>query len=549
MFQQCIKKLDTREREFPKISPVNVTQLEKELTKHPDKDFVKYLIDGFTCGFDTGLTYLPEQSLQCGNLLSAKRQPESTKELIQTELDRGYIIGPYTKPPFPTYRISPVGIAVGKYSGKKRLIVDLSAPHDNEIHQSLNDLVDKDEFSLSYVKVGTAIKIIQEKGQGSWLCKADIKDAFKLVPIKENLWPYYGIKWNNKYYFYTRLVFGSRSSPKIFDTLSEAVCWILQNNYSIETVLHLLDDFLTIDDPKVDPERTMAILTLVFNKLGIPLSEHKTQGPTTILEYLGIILDTHKMEARLPMEKVARITSILDSFLERKTCTKQELLSLLGHLNFACRVIYPGRAFVSYLISLSTTVKKLHHYVKISQECRLDIKMWTMFLKQWNGVSFFLDQQETDGEAMQFFTDATPSGFGGYFNGRWFCDKFEENMIPEECKASMALFELYPIVMSAVLWGEEWCKKRIIVNCDNESACEIINKGRSRIPFIMKFVRRLVWCEAKFNFTIRASYIPTGRNGIADSLSRFQMERFRRLAPQADRQATPCLPASELMLF
>ena len=147
--------------------------------------------------------------------------------------------------------------------------------------------------------------------------------------------------------------------------------------------------------------------------------------------------------------------------------------------------------------------------------------MWTMFLKQWNGVSFFLDQQETDGEAMQFFTDATPSGFGGYFNGRWFCDKFEENMIPEECKASMALFELYPIVMSAVLWGEEWCKKRIIVNCDNESACEIINKGRSRIPFIMKFVRRLVWCEAKFNFTIRASYIPTGRNGIADSLSQF----------------------------
>ena len=78
MFQQCIKKLDTREWEFPEISPVNVTQLEKELSKHPDKDFVKYLIDGFTCGFDTGLAYLPEQSLECDNLLSAKRQPEST---------------------------------------------------------------------------------------------------------------------------------------------------------------------------------------------------------------------------------------------------------------------------------------------------------------------------------------------------------------------------------------------------------------------------------------------------------------------------------------
>ena len=544
-----VKKLPEWEREFPKISPVNVTQLQRELSKHPDRDFVNYLLDGFTFGFDTGLAHLPELSFECDNLLSAKRQPESTTELIQTELDRGYIMGPYASPPFPTYRVSPIGIAIGKYSGKKRLIVDLSAPHDNQIHQSLNELVDKEEFSLSYVKLDTAIKIIQEKGLGSWLCKVDIKDAFKLLPIKENLWPYYGIKWDNKYYFYTRLVFGSRSSPKIFDTLSEAVCWILQNNYDVESVLHLLDDYLTIDAPDSIPYRTMAVLTLVFNKLGIPLSTHKSVGPATVLEYLGVILDTQRMEARLPMEKVNRIISILDSFMEREACTKQELLSLLGHLNFACRVIYPGRAFVSYLISLSTTVKMLHHHVKLNQECRLDIKMWSMFLRQWNGVSFFLDNQETEASNLQFYTDATPIGFGAYFSGKWFCGKFEENMIPNDCKASMALFELYPIVMAAVLWGQEWCKKRIVVKCDNESACEIINKGRSRIPFIMKFIRKLVWCEAKYNFTIHASFIPGCTNLIADSISRFQIEKFRRLAPQADLQPTPCLSASELMLF
>ena len=64
-----------------------------------------------------------------------------------------------------------------------------------------------------------AISIIKRLGKGAWLTKADIKDAFKLVPIKKSLFPFYGVKWNNKYYFYTRLVFGSRSSPKIFDTL------------------------------------------------------------------------------------------------------------------------------------------------------------------------------------------------------------------------------------------------------------------------------------------------------------------------------------------
>ena len=349
-------------------SSVNVYKLEEELSKHPDKMFVSYLTDDFKNGFDTGLSVLPQVSFQCDNLLSARKDPTTTYDLLQAELDKGYLIGPFDFVPFETYRISPLGIAIGKYSGKKRLIVDLSAPHQNEQHKSLNELIDKEEFSLSYVTIDNAIKKIKDLGRNSWLCKVDVRDAFKLVPIKKHLWAFHGVKWNKKFYFYTRLVFGSRSSPKIFDSLSEAVCWILKNNYNIQHVLHLLDDFLTIDEPDSFPERTMAILTLVFKKLGIPLSTHKTVGPATVVEYLGIILDSCRMEARLPADKITRIADILCSFMTKRTCTKQELLSLLGHLNFACRVIYPGRAFVSYLISLSTTVKALHHHIKLTKE-------------------------------------------------------------------------------------------------------------------------------------------------------------------------------------
>ena len=323
-------------------SSVKVSQLEVEFSGHPDKNFVKYLTEGFRNGFDTGLNILPQVSFECDNLRSAKNDPEATTELLQTELERWYIMGPFVSVPFDTHRISPLGIAIGKYLGKKRLILDLSAPHQNEEHQSLNELIDKEEFSLSYATIDNAIKKIKALGQNSWMCKVDVRDAFKLVPIKVSLWPYYGIKWNGKFYFYTRLVFGSRSSPKIFYSLSEAVCWILQNNYDIQHLLHLLDDFLTIDPPDSLPDRTMAILTLVFRKLGIPLSTHKT-----VLEYLGIILDSCRMEARLPSDKIQRISEILNTFMNKKSCTKQELLSLLGHLNFACRVIYPGLSWSS----------------------------------------------------------------------------------------------------------------------------------------------------------------------------------------------------------
>ncbi|CAG2214500.1 unnamed protein product [Mytilus edulis] len=341
-----------------------------------NKNFVFNLINGLRYGFDTGINVLPSKSLECKNLLSTKKFPDDVTKLVDDELRKGYLIGPFTKPPFDTYRISPIGIVEGKYSKKKRLILDLSAPHNNDEHHSINDLINKEDYSLTYVRIDDAINIIKSLGIKSQLCKCDVTDAFKLIPVHNSLWRFYGLKWNDMYYFYTRLAFGCRSSPKIFDTLSVAICWILQNNYGLRHVLHLLDDFLLINNPYVDATRNMNTMLYVFNSLKIPLSAHKTVGPSTSLEYLGIILDSMHMIAKLPDEKLVRIKDILYSYLNRRSCTKREMLSLLGHLNYACKVIIPGRSFVSYLLTLAHSVRELYHHVTITKGCRDDMAMW-----------------------------------------------------------------------------------------------------------------------------------------------------------------------------
>ena len=331
------------------------------------------------------------------------------------------------------YRLNPIGVAEGKYSKKKRLIVDLSAPHDNPNNFSLNDLIDKQEYSLQYVNIDQAIDIVKKLGLGSLMCKTDISDAFKLVLIHPSLWPFHAIKWEEKYYFYTRLVFGSRSSPKIFDTLSRAICWIAINVFHEKNILHLLDDFLTTDPSDFMADRTMALVLMLFKTLNIPIASHKTEGtPTTCLAYLGIILDSNKLEACLPLNKVERINEILLSFLDKKSCTKRELLSLLGHLNFASQVIRPGRSFVSHLIHLSTKAKELHHYIKLDAEVRSDIRMWQTFLQGWNGVSFFLNDNITIAADMHLFTDATDKAFGGIFQNKWFQSMFPKDILSLE---------------------------------------------------------------------------------------------------------------------
>lgn len=125
-------------------APININNLQKELAHHPDRGFVDSLIQGLRHGFDTGLQTLPLDSLICRNLRSATSQPKIVTELINAELSKGYIIGPFSNPPFDIYRINPIGMVQKKYSKKYRLIVDLSAPHNDPEHPSLNNLIDQE---------------------------------------------------------------------------------------------------------------------------------------------------------------------------------------------------------------------------------------------------------------------------------------------------------------------------------------------------------------------------------------------------------------------
>ncbi|CAC5383023.1 unnamed protein product [Mytilus coruscus] len=201
-----------------------------------------------------------------------------------------------------------------------------------------------------------------------------------------------------------------------------------------------------------------------FNSLKIPLSAHKTVGPSTSLEYLGLILNSMHMFAKLPDEKLVRIKDILYSYHNRRSCTKHEMLNLLGHLNYACKVIIPGRSFVSYLLTLAHSVKELNHHVTITKGCRDDMAMWFKFLCQWNGISFFISDNVINASDFYLFTDASSTiGYGGYFRKRWFHGIWPDDFIrPDEEFFSMAYLELYPIIISAILWGHEWSTKRIL---------------------------------------------------------------------------------------
>lgn len=522
----------------PLPTPISVTNLKAALSGHPDQHFVSQLCNNFEFGVHIGFQghRAPRFSK---NLPTAFANPEVVTSNFATEVSLGRMAGPFDTPPFKNFQVSPIGLVPKKNSNKFRTIFHLSYPKSGST--SINCSISKEDYSLQYVRIDDAIEGIQRFGQSCFLAKTDIESAFRLVPVHPDDYELLGMYWDGKYYYDKVLPFGLRSAPAIFNQLSDALEWILLNKCNISFACHILDDFLLIEPPAVSTphnslcQKSLENMLSIFQTINIPIAKGKTQGPLQVIEFMGILLDTVKMQARLPVDKIGRLQTALEEFQHRRSCTLKELQSLIGTLNFACRVVPPGRPFLQRMIDLTRNVKKSHHHIKLSSGFFEDLKMWKEFIYNWNGANFFLQSEWCASDTLNLHTDASGAlGFGGIFGNKWFQGKWRPHQKLGQPGVSIAWQELFAIVVACQIWGDLLADQRIKFHCDNEAVVHVINSKRSPIPRVMDLMRHLTLLTLKHNMYIRAVHIAGKHNDTADAISRFQFQRFRHLAPTAD---------------
>ena len=128
--------------------------------------------------------------------------------------------------------------------------------------------------------------------------------------------------------------------------------------------------------------------------------------------------------------------------------------------------------------------------------------MWSHFLQGWNGRPFFLEDEFTATPDISLCTDASGvKGYGAYYQGQWFGgDWGPSQLLVQGNETSIAYHELFPIVLAACIWGDNWSQKRILFCCDNKAAVTAINKGTSSSPLIAKLLRVLTLRPCKVTF-------------------------------------------------
>ena len=380
------------------------------------------------------------------------------------------------------------------------------------------------------------MQIVARLGTGALLAKLDVKSSFRICPVRRQDWHLLGFSFQGMFFVDLCLPFGLRSSVNRFSQLADAVLWILQNNYAITNSTNYLDDyFIAGPAGSVKYHQDVDQAISVFATLGIPLAQEKITRPRTVVTYLGIVIDTIKMELRLPDDKLQDLQELLNSFKLRTKVSKRRLLSLIGKLAYASKLIPSRRTFLRRIIDLSTSVKKFSHHVTLNSHAMEDIKWWLTFLPLWNGKQKIPDFNVTRSPDLNLSTDASGvSGFGIYFNGRWVAQDWP----PCLSTNSIQWKELFRIYLACFLWAKEFQQKRLLFHCDNRTITNIWSTGTSKCPKIMSLIRKLFFLAATHNFTINIQHVPGTDNSIADALYRFQMSKFRRIAPAASVEET-----------
>jgi hypothetical protein len=397
-------------------TPLNISAWEKALQSHPDTAFREYVLSGISGGFRVGFNRRQPLRLSSSNMRSALDNPQVVQEYLEKECARGHIAGPLPLNTLPDVQISPFGvIPKSSQPGKWRLIVNLSAPDG----LSVNDGIDGSLTSPTYVKVDDIIEQVLSLGKGSLMAKMDIESAFRIVPVHPDDRPLLGMKWDGQLYIDLTLPFGLRSAPKVFNSIADVLEWIVKTR-GAKVTHHYLDDFIVVGPPMSgECAASLEILLEACKELGVPVAPHKCMGPTTYLVFLGILIDTQKMEISLPEQKLAQLKEMLVTWKDKKGCTKKELQSLIGHLQHATTVVRPGRRFVRGMLSLLYVAHKSHH-IWLNPSFRADLHWWHTFISAWNGISILyqLKRQTPDTE---LFTDASGSwGCAALWDKQWF---------------------------------------------------------------------------------------------------------------------------------
>ena len=445
-------------------------------------------------------------------MLLQKNFSSDVQTYITEELKHGAMLGPFASKPIDLH-ISPFMTRDKPESKVRRTIVDLNWPES----YSVNDGVLRDEylgskFLLHYPSVDDIVQKLNELGPGSLMFKVDISRAFRQLKVDPGDIDLLGYK-QDAYFIDQSVPFGYKHGSIFFEKVTDSIRYIMRK-HGFNNLFNYVDDLIYCDLPsKIYP--AYQFLLQLLPKLGLDINIKKLIPPTTSMICLGILVDSKSRTMSVPPEKLQSITAMCREWLNKKSCSKRQLQSLLRSLLFIYKCGKPARLFLNRMLEFLRSMRP-QRIATLSAAFFRDLNWFCTFLNQFNGVVYY-DPRPIQAE---LHLDACLTGMGGIFENQCY-----SLPIPKDFhQYSIVHLEMLNIVVALKVWATQWSNKKLRIKCDNMAVVEVLTSGKTKDNILATCARNVWLLCAIFNISIHIEHIPGKQNVIADLLSRYKFD-------------------------
>ena len=390
---------------------------------------------------------------------------------------------------------------VPKSDGTNRLILNV---------KKLNDFIVNEHFKMEDYR-----SVCNLLARGMYMATIDLKDAYHLLPIHKDYQKYLRFRVDGKLYQYTALAFGLSTAPRVFTKLLKPVVTYLRECGVILVIY--LDDILLISRTYVECLQDVKLTTTLLESLGFVINIKRSMfSPSLRVKYLGFVFDSDSMTMELPDKKRSSIKNLCQIFSQEKEFKVKQLAQFVGTLVAASLAVHMGMLYTRNLEIDKVRALRLcegdyEGNVRLSDDSRNDIRWWS------NVIQYTKQDLRVDKHDLVIETDASLSGWGGHVNGR----EINGHWTLRQQHLHINLLEMLALENVLRSCTATFVNKTLLVRMDNQVAIAYVNKlGGCRSKTLhMISMRIFAWAE-KHNVRLRASYIPSALNYIADRASR-----------------------------
>ena len=431
-------------------------------------------------------------------------------EYFEKGVQSQHLLGPFVQAPVDNLCFSPL-MSVPKDNSKRRVVVDFSFPPGKSINDGISAGIYLDlavEFSLP--SVSSMVSRLNDLGVGCLLFKRDLKGAFRQFWVDPGDYDLTGLKWNDMIFIDTRLAMGLRSSAFCCQSVTEMVARVAGERAFI---LVYLDDFGGAEQASKAVD-SFTHLGNVLEYFGLEEAPEKAVAPTTRMDWLGVVFDTVEWSMALKPGKLQELLLLLPKLLARKRVKKVLLQKVLGSLVWASAVVRAGIVFFNRLLVLLRKLKRPNHSIHFSSEAKKDVAWWLASLKEFGGKCPIPPSVWTP--LVSFYTDASLEGFGMVWDNRALAGLFPLEL--EELDITKK--EMVTVMAAIKHWFADLENLKVRIFVDNQACVALLNYGITKSPFLAACLREISYVLARHNIELKAEYVPSKENVMADLCSR-----------------------------